>query len=123
MNEHTFACRDDTTGLINVWDVHQLWEFVKEQPECTESINPLVQALSEHFNEYNLDDWSRVVQADLRYPIIIYGNYCIMDGCHRIAKAMLSGQSVIKVVRLKELPPPIKTYSEWIYYQFDYPPL
>lgn len=123
MREHTFACRDDNTGLINVWDVYKLWEYVDGLPSCDEPLFPLVQAISDNLNEYTSDDWLRVKEANLEFPIIIYGNYCIIDGCHRIAKAMLNGAEKIKAVRIKSLPPPLKTYYEWIEYCFDYPPL
>ena len=116
MKIHTLAFRDDKTNRIHVWDVYKLWKFVKEFPECNEPIIPLVQAINENLNEYGFDDWSRVVQADLSYPVIIYGNFCIMDGCHRIAKAMLLGQTEIRAVRIKNLPPPDQTYAEWIDY-------
>lgn len=53
---------------------------------------------------------SLIAYADLRYPIICNydekGQLRILDGCHRLAKAMMKGKSTIKVKIIKELPPP-----------------
>ena len=41
------------------------------------------------------DDMKRIKNADLKYPIIIAGNY-IVDGVHRLAKAHLTNKKKIK---------------------------
>ena len=48
----------------------------------------------------------RVSEADLSHPIIQAPDGWIMDGCHRIAKAILEGRTTIKAVRLPVLPEP-----------------
>lgn len=47
-----------------------------------------------------------VVEADLSFPIILDDEGDIMDGRHRIAKALLNEESTIKFVRFPETPPP-----------------
>lgn len=47
----------------------------------------------------------RVQQADLDCPIILDESGFVMDGWHRIAKALLEGRETIKAVRFKETPP------------------
>ncbi|MEX1669101.1 hypothetical protein AB4876_09270 [Zhongshania guokunii] len=47
-----------------------------------------------------------VNDADLKYPIIIDEDGEIMDGRHRLMKAILEGESSIKAVRFKENPSP-----------------
>lgn len=49
-----------------------------------------------------------VQDADLSYPIIMDEDGEIMDGRHRLMKAMLDGEETIKVVRFDENPPPCK---------------
>ncbi len=46
------------------------------------------------------------MEADLAYPIILdpYGR--IMDGMHRVVKALTEGRKTILAYRLSELPPP-----------------
>ena len=48
----------------------------------------------------------RMQEADLSYPIIQAPDGWIMDGYHRIAKAILEGHTTIKAVRLPVLPDP-----------------
>lgn len=48
----------------------------------------------------------RVLDADLSYPIIQAPDGWIMDGLHRVAKAILEGKTTIKAVRLPVLPNP-----------------
>lgn len=51
----------------------------------------------------------RMQEADLNYPIIQAPDGWIMDGYHRIAKAILEGHTTIKAVRLPVLPEPDRT--------------
>ena len=46
--------------------------------------------------------------ADLKYPIILDEDGEIMDGRHRIMKAMLDGKKTIKAVRFDKNPEPCK---------------
>ena len=47
-----------------------------------------------------------VLDADLSYPIILDDEGFVMDGRHRIAKALLEGQETISFVRFDETPSP-----------------
>jgi hypothetical protein len=40
------------------------------------------------------------------YPIILDSDGCVMDGMHRVAKALLEGRTTISAVRFPERPPP-----------------
>lgn len=46
----------------------------------------------------------KVLDADLEYPIILDDEGYVMDGRHRIAKAILEGKDSIKYVRFDETP-------------------
>ena len=46
--------------------------------------------------------------ADLKYPIILDEDGELMDGRHRIMKALLTGAKTIKAVRFDENPPPCR---------------
>lgn len=48
----------------------------------------------------------RIENANLDYPIILDMDGQIVDGWHRIAKAMLSGVTIIKAKRLLIMPEP-----------------
>ena len=71
----------------------------------------------EHLNIYNLGfkgdsmrEWvshmKAVLEVDLKYPIILDEDGYVMDGRHRIAKALLNGEETIKFVRFDKTPPP-----------------
>lgn len=49
-----------------------------------------------------------VNDADLGYPIILDEDGELMDGRHRIMKAMLTGENTIKAVRFDENPSPCR---------------
>ncbi len=47
----------------------------------------------------------KVLDSDLSYPIILDDEGYIMDGRHRILKALFEGVKTIKAVRFDETPP------------------
>jgi hypothetical protein len=49
-----------------------------------------------------------VLSADLKFPIILDEDGEIMDGRHRLMKAMLNGDETIRVVRFDENPSPCR---------------
>jgi hypothetical protein len=52
-------------------------------------------------------DHARLLQAcDLAYPVILSSDGRVMDGMHRIGKALLEGRDWIDAVRLIEDPEP-----------------
>jgi len=78
---------------------------------------PVQEMPLEHLNFCNLQptiksfrEWvghiKNVLDADLECPIILDDEGYVMDGRHRIAKAILEGKETIKFVRFKETPPP-----------------
>lgn len=90
------------------WSVARLIALSKDFPVMEV---PLV-----HMNVYSKYDGLRlrdmvmhmraVNEADLSFPIILDEDGEIMDGRHRIMKAMLTGQETIKAVRFVENPSP-----------------
>ena len=48
----------------------------------------------------------RIEKADLNYPILLDPDGCIIDGWHRIAKAVLNEDLTIKAKRLQIMPEP-----------------
>lgn len=55
----------------------------------------------------NVAEHARLInEADLRFPIILSSDGRIMDGMHRVLKALLQGQSHIEAVRFETDPEP-----------------
>jgi hypothetical protein len=105
-----------STGL-DAWDVDALIALAEGLP--VEQV--ALAQLSEIDSVYWFDDWHtptvrRVVEharllqdADLAFPIILRPDGHVMDGMHRVARALLEGREVIDAVRLTALPPPAHT--------------
>jgi hypothetical protein len=105
--------RQSDSGLL-AWDVDRLLALAEALPaealpveevrevETTywfdHGDQPTVRAVVEHMRL--VDD------ADLRYAIIVDPNGLVMDGMHRVAKALLLGQQTIDAKRLPSLPTP-----------------
>ena len=92
------------------WSVCRLFELSKDLPVM---IIPL-----DHLNIfYTYDNLTlrelvghmmSVNKADLRCPIILDEDGEIMDGRHRVMKAILTGKKTIKAVRFEENPSPCR---------------
>lgn len=53
-----------------------------------------------------LTHFERIQKADLTYPIILNDDGSLMDGGHRLCKALLEGRSKIKAVQFSSMPAP-----------------
>jgi hypothetical protein len=106
--------RKSERGLL-AWDVHRLIDLAK-------AVNPQAVALKDiaeldenfWFDNGALQPTCRnvikhrqlVEAADLTYPIILSEDGRVMDGMHRVAKAMLLEQSDIMAIRFCTTPEP-----------------
>lgn len=92
------------------WSVPRLFELAKPLP--------VMEIPLDHLNIYNkyesvtLRDMvmhmRAVNEVDLNFPIILDEDGEIMDGRHRIMKALLTGAKTIKAVRFEKNPEPCK---------------
>ncbi len=99
---------------LDAWDVDRLIELsaalrveevaLEDIPEIDsvywfdESEVPTVRKVVEHFR--------LVREVDPSYPIILGPDNRVMDGMHRVARALLEGRNTIKAVRFGEAPEP-----------------
>lgn len=60
--------------------------------------NPTCRAIVEHFK--------LMTETDLTFPIILSPNGRVMDGMHRVCKALIEGNKTISVVQFKRDPEP-----------------
>lgn len=103
-------CED---GSIRQYVVSELWELTKDEPVFDIGIDIVIPMFNSFINDFTSDDWYRVINADLSYPIIVNDTYGILDGCHRTVKAMMLGMETIRAVRLNDLPEPNKVWANW----------
>ena len=98
----------------NEWSVARLHSLAKDLP--------VMEIPLDHLNVYNTYEkltlremvmhMRAVNDADLDYPIILDEDADIMDGRHRVMKAMLLEMPTIKAVRFDENPSPCRVNSE-----------
>lgn len=104
-----------------IWYIDRIWPLVAGLPEEDLAIDQ-VRELDEvcWFDDrwgvrptcrLVIEHCQRIMAADMSYPVIVGPGGMVLDGVHRIAKAMLTGHATVRAVRLAELPPPDETLS------------
>jgi hypothetical protein len=99
---------------LDAWDVDRLIALAAELPV----IDVELSAIAEIDSVYWFDETHRptvrnvvaharlIAAADLRWPILLGHDNRVMDGMHRISRAMLEGQRVIRARKFAEPVPP-----------------
>lgn len=96
------------------WHVPRLFELSKDLKVMTIPLNHL--NINVPYTNQTLrtlvGHMKAVEEADLSYPIILDEDGEIMDGRHRIMKALLSGAKTIKAIRFDVNPSPCRINNE-----------
>lgn len=100
-------------GERRVWNVERLWELAKGLERETIAVERIVGLDRNgwfHAEEPTLRNVARharrILEADMSHPVILNADYSIMDGAHRVARALVDGKEQIEVVRFPEPPAP-----------------
>lgn len=105
--------RPSGRGLL-AWDVERLIALAKDLPvrqvalkQIREFDEPFTPAFDKPPTWRSIAEHLQLIQeADLRFPIILAADGRVMDGMHRAAKALLSGQASIRAVQFSRDPEP-----------------
>lgn len=106
--------RNSPDGLL-AWDVDRLVELSRSFPVRAVPLGDIreLDEVKVIDNDGHPITWRGFVHhaaimnaADLAYPIILAADGAVMDGRHRIAKALLEGRATIDVVQFTEDPLP-----------------
>lgn len=106
--------RESKNGLL-AWDVHRLIELARDIAPTPVELSAIGEVDEPYWYDAqdlpptcrDLIEHMRLVEAaDLAYPIILSPDGRIMDGMHRVAKALLLHQQHIMAVRLQSMPEP-----------------
>ena len=97
---------------IDAWDVDRLIGLSHDFPVTDVDVSTIAEVDAVYwFDETEAPTVRRVVEhlrlieeVDLTHPIILGPDGRVMDGMHRIARAMLEGRSMIRAVRIREPP-------------------
>lgn len=97
------------------WDVVGLIERVSSLSPIEISLSDIAELDERHWFNYEADsptcrkiaEHARLIEeADLSYPIIVDHEHRVMDGMHRVCKALNQGAETILAYRLEVLPKP-----------------
>jgi hypothetical protein len=109
------------SGAEQIWEVEDLWEASKNLPVVSVEIASLEEMSDPDYwitkapDDPSIEDeMPRVLEADLSYPVILHPAGWMMDGYHRVYKALLRGDTHIRAVKFTpETLPPEWDESEW----------
>jgi hypothetical protein len=99
---------------LDAWDVDRLIELADSLPAQEVALDEIAEVDSVYwFEEWQrptvrtiVDHFRLVQDVDMSHPIILGPDGRVMDGMHRVARALLDGHSTIAAVRLPVLPEP-----------------
>jgi hypothetical protein len=122
-SDHTFSGNVDDPKEFKEWVVPRLWaaaEVLIEEEITLASLKEITDQeswlshLPDTSHPHILPEIPRIRNANLDYPILLHPKGHIMDGYHRVAKALLEGKKTIKVLRFTEetLPKPDRVWWE-----------
>lgn len=104
--------RASPQGLL-AWDVDRLVFLTRQLPVRAVPLSQIRELDEPLFGEDEPPTWRSFVghvqlleAAELTYPIILAANGAVMDGMHRVAKALRDGLPAIDAVQFQKDPPP-----------------
>ena len=104
--------RQSERGLLS-WDVHRLVQLSHDLQPKRIPLSQIRELYSLWTGDSDKPTWKEFIQhmalvnaADLSYPIILSTTGEVMDGMHRVAKAVLEGRAEIAAVQFITDPEP-----------------
>ena len=104
--------RPSDRGLL-AWDVDRLISLSRHFPRVRVPLTDIREIDEPFCSDNDIPTWRTMVEhirlieaADLSFPIILSADGRVMDGMHRVAKAVLLGRGTIEAVRLTHDPEP-----------------
>jgi hypothetical protein len=100
---------------VDAWDVDRLIELSRGSPVCQVDVDSIGELDQDHWFFYREDrptvreiveHIKMICDVDTSYPIILGPDGQLVDGMHRVARALLDGRTTIAAVQLETLPPP-----------------
>jgi hypothetical protein len=102
-----------TAGGYSAWDVDRLIQLTASFPRQRVALSALRELNEPWFGTDEAATWVALIEhvklmdaADLSFPIILAADGRVMDGMHRVAKALRVGLTDIEAVQFTVDPPP-----------------
>ena len=103
--------RPSSEGLL-AWDVDRLVELTRDFPRKPVPLTAIRELDQPWSGDDEQQTWRAMLahiqlmdEADLAYPIILAADGAVMDGMHRVAKAVRLGHDTIEAVQFEMNPP------------------
>ena len=102
-------------AAYNAWNVSRLVRLSSSLPRIDVALSQIAEIDEPYwFQEFNDAPTCRAVaahaklisEADLQFPILLCAQGRVMDGMHRVMKALLNGAPSISAKQFPETPPP-----------------
>ena len=108
-----YHLRDSAGGTL-AWDVHRLIARARELPVQQLPLAQIAELDENHWFAHGelpapralLQHWQLADAADLRFPILLSAEGRVMDGMHRILKALRLGHTHIAAQQFVQTPAP-----------------
>ena len=104
--------RPSEQGIL-AWDVDRLIELSSQLPRRAVPLTAIRELDQDWHGDDERPTWRAMLEhvrlideADLAFPIILASNGAVMDGMHRVAKAVLHGRQEIEAVQFVKDPSP-----------------
>ena len=104
--------RPSSRGLL-AWDVDRLVRLSSNLPRKHIPLSRIAELDEVLFGEGEQPTWRALLEhmklieeADLTFPIILSSSGAVMDGMHRVAKAVRQGRKEVEAVQFDEDPEP-----------------
>jgi len=100
---------------LDAWDVARLIRLSRDLPIHDLPLDAISEVDSDYWFRYGplvptvrrvVEHMRLTTEVDLSYPIILAASGRVMDGMHRVARAILDGHSTIQAVRFVTDPEP-----------------
>lgn len=99
---------------LDAWDVHRLIRLTRDLPVKRVAVDAIWEVDTDYWSDAAsgpsvrrvLAHMRAVLDVDTSYPIILGYDGRVMDGMHRICRAILDGRTTIDAVQLESHPEP-----------------
>ena len=100
---------------LDAWDVDRLIQLSRDLPIRDVLLDAITEIDTDYWFRYGpiaptvrrvVEHMRLTMEVDMSYPIILAANGRVMDGMHRVARAILDGNATIKAVRFVIDPEP-----------------
>ena len=97
-------CYMEITGKC--YRVADFFDISKDLPVIDVPVSFMDITLVMHYIE---QEYESIKKADSSFPVLLYKDTMhLIDGRHRVVKALVEGRSTIKAIRIYDLPDPIQ---------------